>query len=37
MSTVIDKIYNYFERGPELKVLFVFNDDFLASKLQEAQ
>lgn len=35
MSTVIDKIYNYFERDPELKVLFIFND--LAMELEEAQ
>lgn len=37
MSTVIDKIYNYFERDPELKVLFIFNDEFLAIELKEAQ
>ena len=37
MSTVIDKIYNYFERDPELKVLFIFNDEFLAMELEEAQ
>jgi len=37
MSTVIDKIYNYFERNPELKVLFIFNDEFLAMELQETQ
>jgi PglZ domain. len=37
MNTVIDKIYNYFEREPELKVLFIFNDDFLALELQEVQ
>ena len=37
MSTVIDKIYNYFERDPELKVLFIFNDEFLAIELEEAQ
>ena len=37
MSTVTDKIYNYFEREPELKVLFIFNDEFLALELREAQ
>ena len=37
MSTVIDKIYNYFERESDLKVLFIFNDDFLALELKEAQ
>lgn len=37
MSTVIDKIYNYFERDPDLKVLFIFNDEFLAMELEEAQ
>ena len=31
------QIYNYFEREPELKVLFIFNDDFLALELQEVQ
>ena len=34
MSTVIDKIYNYFERDLELKVLFIFNDEFLAMCLK---
>ena len=35
MSTVIDKIYNYFERDPDLKVLFIFNDELM--ELEEAQ
>lgn len=35
--TVIDKIYNYFDREPDLKVLFIFNDEFLAMELAEAQ
>ena len=35
MSTVIDKIYNYFERDPNLKVLFIFNDELM--ELEEAQ
>lgn len=30
---VQDKIYQYFERDPELKVLFIFNNDFLAMEL----
>ena len=29
-----DKIYQYFERDPELKVLFIFNNEFLAVELQ---
>jgi late competence protein required for DNA uptake (superfamily II DNA/RNA helicase) len=33
MNTVIDKIYNYFEHEPELKVLSIFNDDFLNLEL----
>lgn len=33
MNTVIDKIYNYFEHEPELKMLFIFNDDFLNLEL----
>ena len=31
---VQDKIYQYFERDPELKVLFIFNNEFLAMELQ---
>lgn len=30
---VQDKIYQYFERNPELKVLFIFNNEFLAAEL----
>ena len=30
---VQDKIYQYFERDPELKVLFIFNNEFLAAEL----
>ena len=26
--SAIDKIYNYFDREPDLKVLFIFNDDW---------
>ena len=32
-----DKIYQYFERDPELKVLFIFNNEFLAMELQEIE
>lgn len=35
MNTSQEKIYNYFERDPELKVLFIFNDEFLAMELRE--
>ena len=35
--TITDKIYNYFDRNPDLKVLFVFNDEFLAMELAEAE
>ena len=31
---VQDKIYQYFERDSELKVLFIFNNEFLAMELQ---
>ena len=31
---VQDKIYQYFERDPELKVLFIFNNEFLAMELE---
>lgn len=37
MNTSQDKIYNYFEREPELKVLFIFNDEFLADELSEVE
>ncbi len=37
MNTIIDKIYNYFERDPELKVLFIFNNEILAIELEDAQ
>ena len=32
-----DKIYQYFERDLELKVLFIFNNEFLAMELQEVE
>ncbi|WP_278372657.1 BREX-1 system phosphatase PglZ type A [Segatella bryantii] len=31
---ILDKIYQYFDRNPELKVLFIFNNEFLAAELQ---
>ena len=31
---VLDKIYQYFERDPELRVLFIFNNEFLAAELE---
>lgn len=31
---VQDKIYQYFERDSELKVLFIFNNEFLAAELE---
>lgn len=34
MSAVQQKIYDYFERDPELKVLFIFNNEFLALELE---
>ena len=37
MSTIQDKIYQYFERDPELKVLFIFNQEFLAVELEGAE
>ena len=35
--SAIDKIYTYFDREPDLKVLFIFNDEFLADELREVQ
>ena len=34
MSTIQQKIYDYFDRDPELKVLFIFNQEFLAMELE---
>ena len=34
MSAVQQKIYDYFERDPELRVLFIFNNEFLAAELE---
>jgi len=36
MSTQ-DKIYQYFERDPHLRVLFIFNNDFIADELSNAK
>lgn len=35
MSTQ-DKIYQYFERDPHLRVLFIFNNDFIADELSNS-
>lgn len=32
-----DKIYQYFERDPELRVLFIFNNEFLAAELENVE
>lgn len=37
MSAVQQKIYDYFERDPQLKVLFIFNNEFLAAELQDVE
>ncbi len=37
MNTSQEKIYQYFERDPELKVLFIFNNEFLAEELAELE
>lgn len=37
MSTSQNKIYSYFDRDPELKVLFVFNDPFMDVELSELE
>ena len=34
MNSSQDKIYTYFERDPELKVLFIFNNPFLKAELE---
>lgn len=35
--TVTNKIYSYFDKNPDLRVLFIFNDEFLAMELAETQ
>ena len=37
MSVVQHKIYDYFDRDPELRVLFIFNDEFLAAELEDVE
>lgn len=37
MSNLQNKIFNYFDREPDLKVLFVFKDEFVALELEELQ
>ena len=38
MSTVIDKIYNYFERNPQLHVLFIFDKmDIIQTELEDVK
>lgn len=37
MSAVQQKIYDYFERDPELRVLFIFNNEFLAAELESVE
>lgn len=34
---VQERIYQYFERDPELKVLFIFNNEFLAAELENVE
>jgi hypothetical protein len=33
INMIQEKIYEYFERNPWLKVLFLFNDEFIAMQL----
>ena len=33
MNSTQDKIYQYFERDPQLRVLFIFNDEATGSLL----
>ena len=37
MNGTQDKIYQYFERNPQLRVLFIFNNEFLAEELKGAE
>ena len=37
MSSTQDRIYQYFERDPELKVLFIFNNEFIAAELANVE
>ena len=37
MQTEVDKIYSYFDGNPNLKVLFIFDDRFIADALQNVE
>ena len=37
MNGTQDKIYQYFERDPQLRVLFIFNDAWAAADLENAE
>ena len=37
MNGTQDKIYQYFERDPKLRVLFIFNNDFIVDELANSQ
>lgn len=37
MSTLLDKVTTYFDRDPELRVLFIFHDNFLADDLDRLE
>ena len=37
MQTEVDKIYSYFDGNPSLKVLFIFDDRFIADTLQNVE
>ena len=37
MSNLQNKIFNYFEREPDLRVLFIFKDEFVALELEGLQ
>ena len=37
MQTEVDKIYSYFDSNPGLKVLFIFDDRFIADALQNVE
>lgn len=37
MNSSQDKIYSYFDRDPDLKVLFIFNNPFLKAELENAE
>ena len=37
MSATQEKIYAYFERDPKLKVLFIFNNEWIADELKDVE